>query len=74
MLIDVTCLTTQVSASSVLRGVLRTGRELVLAPYLVGEHLVRVKVNLKVRVRARVRVGVGVRARVRVGEHLPLRK
>ena len=75
VLIDVTCLTTQVSASSVLSGVLRTGRELVLAPYLVGEHLIRVKVNLKVRVRVRVRVrvGVGVRVRVRVGEHLPLR-
>ena len=59
-------MTTQVSPSSVLRGVgvLRTGRELVLAPYLVGEHLVRVGVGVWVRVR--VRVGVGVRVRVRV--------
>ena len=60
-------MTTQVSPSSVLRGVgvLRTGRELVLAPYLVGEHLVRVGVGVGVRVRVRVRI--------RVGEHPPLR-
>ena len=44
---------------------LRTGRELVLAPYLVGEHLVRVGVGVWVRVRVRVRI--------RVGEHPPLR-
>ena len=58
-------MTTQVSPSSVLRGVgvLRTGRELVLAPYLVGEHLVRVGVGVRVR----------VRVRIRVGEHPPLR-
>ena len=54
-------MTTQVSPSSVLRGVLRTGRELVLAPYLVGEHLVRVGVRVRVRVR------------IRVNKHLPLR-